>query len=726
MNNTIRWSKIFQVAALTVALTAILAHLKLSGADDNYKGSLAIFDRIFDLGFAFVLASIAFLIGRRILRTLALEFYSLPEEAAFSLVAGSGAIGLAMLGLGLLGLLKLIPVAITLVLFVAIAWREFPVLIALIGNGFKAANATTQTRVLALLFGVMIGLLILNAATPPHDFDEAIYHLSVAKQFVKQGRVYPMYDNSAGDFPLLIQMIYTICLLVKADIAAKLFSLILAVTCGFAVYGFCTRYLDRQAAVIALFAFFAAGMVIQVAVTARIDLALTLILFLTTYAMIVYLETVQPGWLYASALFAGFGLSVKYTAAFWLLLLGVMYLVEGWWRSRRKAPDSGTATVSIGLMLKRGIVFVILFIAVASPWYLKNLVWFHNPVYPFLTGEVAVSAPGELRYFTPDDTVKLNQHFKAAEEKIPKTVAAIQEVLDIQARARKQPNPLRIWEYFIKPDLYSTTAERGHEPNSLFLLVPLLVPLLFFLKPFSSSNRWLVWFALIAVAFYFAMALSSWVARYLLPIYPLLTIIVAAILARLTSWFRPYTALAAWLPTLAVAVALIPPLLTCSRQTWNTGHLPYLSGQLSRREFMHQMFYFPAIDFINRQLPDNATVMMLGAQMSYDVERPFIADVSWETTEWKRLLSRNDSLDQVAAELKQRGITHILFAPGLFEYAARVGPRDSGFIGKTRPATNRPDYFTQLRTWATFDLFRGSFLESIYQDQYGYFVFRLK
>jgi hypothetical protein len=198
------------------------------------------------------------------------------------------------------------------------------------------------------------------------------------------------------------------------------------------------------------------------------------------------------------------------------------------------------------------------------------------------------------------------------------------------------------------------------------------------------------------------------------------------VLTSLADWFRRYSALAAWLPAIAVAVALGPPLFACWSQVLGTEHLPYLSGQISRRDFMRQMFYFPALEFINQQLPTGATVMMIGTQLSYDLERPYVADVSWETTEWKRLLSQNNSLDKVATELKQRGVTHVLFSSGLFEYAARVGPRDSGLTGRGKEATEEPDYTVQLRTWATFELFREKFLDGVYQDQYGYSVFSLK
>src|SRR5688572_32408485 len=52
--------------------------------------------------------------------------------------------------------------------------------------------------------------LVLRAATPPNAADELIYHLPVTKEFVEAGRVYPAFDNSLGNFPFLIHMIYAL------------------------------------------------------------------------------------------------------------------------------------------------------------------------------------------------------------------------------------------------------------------------------------------------------------------------------------------------------------------------------------------------------------------------------------------------------------------------------------------------------------------------------------
>jgi hypothetical protein len=144
---------------------------------------------------------------------------------------------------------------------------------------------------------------------------------------------------------------------------------------------------------------------------------------------------------------------------------------------------------------------------------------------------------------------------------------------------------------------------------------------------------------------------------------------------------------------------------------------------------------------------------MMGAQMGYDLERPYLADTSWDSVEWNRALLRNGSLEEVNEDLKRQGITHILFNRNLYSFVTQIGldigptaGTPSHRIGVYRPAAfleekhptdehqelggelkgPEPDYQVQLRSLATFELYRQKFLVQIYNDRYGYQVYRLK
>ena len=701
------------IAALLL-LIAVYAHFQVARAGDDYTGPLAILDRIFDLTLAGALGAASFCVGRAISRALSLTFLSLAEEISISVMLGTGALASGVLGLGLAGLLKPLPVAVLIIGIVGLSYRELPRLWGAFGDVIRSASKTRSRRVAAWLFLAVIAILTVRTLTPPHAVDEAIYHLSVTRSFVERGRLHPVYDNFSGNMPLLVHMVYAVCLVAKSDIAAKLFSLGLTIISSVAIYGFCARFFSRTTAMIAMFAYLGAGMVIEVSVTTRIDASLAGMLFVCCYAMMIHLETGSRGWLYAAALLSGFAIGVKYTAGVWILLVGAMYLFESLVAKRRPV---------LGVM-KDGLIFTAIVVAIASPWFIKNQVWFHNPVYPFITGELAEYGDGKIRYFGEDDERKLNAYLDQARRESPETLKTIEKELADSANRRVERHPLRFWEYLTEPDTYNLgTAEAYHDPNYLFLLAPLVF--------LFDRRRWLVWLGLLVASFYVFLASTSWIARYLLPIYPALTVLAACALVALADRLRSRSQLASLLPVVAVSAAVGSVVFIGAVQIFAAGTVSFLTGALSRREFMSAAFYYPPIDYINRTVPQSERVLMVGAQMCYDMQRDYIAEGGWDSIEWERLMIRNSSFEEVHQDLKRQGVTHVLYSPGLFGFVAYVGRRGSGPSGSmfqpgsvTRGSSG-VDYQIQLRNWATFELYRSKYLETI-QTYKDYFVCRLK
>jgi len=126
--------------------------------------------------------------------------------------------------------------------------------------------------------------------------------------------------------------------------------------------------------------------------------------------------------------------------------------------------------------------------------------------------------------------------------------------------------------------------------------------------------------------------------------------------------------------------------------------------------------------------------MMVGAQMNYGIQRDCLADDTWYATNWRRLLVGNSSLEEVNDDLKRQGVTHIMFAPGLFTLAAKWGIKGSGgmdLVSSNKVPVSKesgelgPEY-QLLRNWATFTLYRMRFLESVYSDENGYQIFKIR
>jgi hypothetical protein len=373
-------------------------------------------------------------------------------------------------------------------------------------------------------------------------------------------------------------------------------------------------------------------------------------------------------------------------------------------------------------MLKRGIVYAAIAAALASPWFIKNAVWFHNPIYPFVTGEVAEFKSSGTRFFNAEDEAKLEVIYEAARATDPGLAVLRKQQLERSAGERIERYPLKVWEYFTRPDIYNM-AEENHYPNYLFLISPLI--LLFF------KRRWLMWLAAFSVIFFLAVTSTSWVGRILLPVYPALTIICSFLLSELIEWGKKNGLQKFWIPILALLTISIVTIMVgysgylSFKQAQKERAFDFISGNISRRNFMLSQFYYPPLDYINHQLPKDARVMMVGAQMSYGLERDYIAEVNWDSTDWRRLLVRSQSFEDVSQDLKRQGITHILFTDSLFKWVALMGRDNYPNVSGPLPQTG-PDYQTQLRNWTTMDIFSRNFLESVYTDQMGYILYKVK
>jgi dolichyl-phosphate-mannose-protein mannosyltransferase len=706
-------------------LALIYAHLHIAGSN-TYVGILAPLDRLFDLTLAVAITLMLASLGLALGRFLNVAWSNTAETLSISLFLGTGVFGLAVLGLGLVGLLRPLPVLILCGVSIILARAEILELIDLIRRALKSLASAHDAPLLTGLFLFVLALLLIRTATPPHVFDEAIYHLPVTRAFVDHGRVFPDFNNSMGNQPFLIHMIYALCLMAGSDIAAKFFSLALSVATALALYGFCERFVAQRVAAMAVFVFFAAGMVIELSVTTRVDVSVAGMLFVTTYAMINYLQNGERSWLWTSALLAGFSLGVKHSAALWLLLVGVLYLVE----SLRRPLVNFSRTIQYGLA------YVVIALAVASPWYVKNYAWFGNPFYPFFTGEVASYGPEGLRYFNSDDERKQDAHFAIVRNENPELVKAEAEEIASHASARVERHPMLPWDVYLRPNTY-LMAEARHYPNYLFLVLPLSL--------FIIRTRWLAWLLLLSACYFVMATWSSWIARHLVPAYPALSVVTAFTLVMAGDWLKRKQVWLGQLPTYLVLIALTVVVATTFKSLIGRGAFAYIAGKESRRDFMRGFSYYRPVDFINTDLPADARIMTLGAQMSYGIQRPYLSDETWYSTKWRRLLVHNASLDEVHQDLKRQGVNYILYDPGLFSFAAemgmeqgqmvppvprplaaaalgiRIAPEKSGFEEERTLGPN----FPLLRTWATFTQYRDKYLQPVYSDENGYRIYRV-
>ena len=691
-----------------LAAAAIYGHIKTSADPTHTAGMSLVLDHLFNVLVAAGMFGSFFAVGRRLLGLCGFEWNSFAEEAAFSTATGAGVIALLILAAAIAGVLNPYIVGIIFLAALILCGRQLHRLIEVAQNAMSRDYSRPLEVAYILVFAAVVLVMVLRALTPPHAVDEAIYHLAAVKRFIEAGSLTPLYDIAQGNTHMLAHMLFAPCLMLGADSAAKLLSVGFALLTALSLYAYASRFLDRATGYLAALGFFGAGMVVEVAITARIDVFLAGFLFFATYALTVYLEDRNTRWLWLSAFLSGIAVSIKLTGLIWVAILGCVYLIHT--LPKASLPE-------LFLHLRRGALYFLILLAVISPWLVKNYVYFRDPFYPFAHGETVTDQRTQaIAYFGDAEEAKLDSYFQNARERNLQVAQRIEQILAQAAARRPERHPLRFWGYFTNPTVYNV-GEPDHTPNYLFLLCPLFLI-------FTRAGK-LASLALSCVVFFLLMAWSAWTARYLLPLYPPLTLLGAYTVAQATQWFKKKTSLAIILPVIAVLLTTAPTLYMETTRLIKQFELNYINGSLSRADYLSLVFYYPALRYVNENVSANAKILMMGSQMGYDLQRPYVGDTTWEATPWRRLLLKGATPEGVRDQMKAEGITHVVYGPELFTFATATG--NLSIAAHESKGSARPDYYEQLRNWTTFEDFKTKYLEQVYKDRdsrYGVYVLR--
>jgi len=353
---------------------------------------------------SFVVAGHALL--RRLVR---LDGVPTSERLLQSMVLGLGVFALATYAAGALGLLNgwfasLLPAA----MFGAGLW-DLPALIRETKQRYAAQRPLSLgVKVLSgaatVWGGFMLLLLYLTSLTPnSFNFDAMWYHVPVAQDYARLGRIVPFYGDNHRAYPHLASFFHTWALLVPGiEQLPVRWMLMLQLEVGAVVWRLVgaaavARYCLKERYVPGLWAcFFLYPSVFiydqNVAGSADHVLGMTAApLFLAVARMI---KRFDVRYSVLGGVAAGCHILTKYQAVYmvaatagvvalrfvWLLLLA---LLERRRQKRGKAPPSGAAGVPLRQVWAAPAVLLGVALLLSSPHFIKNTVFYQNPLYPF-------------------------------------------------------------------------------------------------------------------------------------------------------------------------------------------------------------------------------------------------------------------------------------------------------------------------------------------------------
>jgi hypothetical protein len=570
--------------------------------------------------------------GSQILLTLRVQPESFSGGVAFGTALGLGILSYLVLGIGLGGWLSTTSVLILLGVVAALGLSYFARRPRQSRETRPPRTDATQRRgllgtaLLAVIFLAAIVTLI-GALSPPlaDDWDGLAYHLADPRLYIEQGKIFPIDFESHSNFPFTIEMLYTVGLALKSVSIAKGFSWILWIIGGLGAYGLARTLAGESVGawcgLAAAVLFLACPIVLWEATSSYVDVAGGAFLVLSAEALLLWRRGTGRGWLVAAGLFAGWSLGTKMTLALAVVVLIVCAL---WW-----------SRASLGKRAGHALAFAAIAAAVASPWYIKSYLSTGNPVYPF--------------YYNVFD----GRNWSSENAQI---YAAQQASFGVKERGLRQLIAAP-WDLVAHPDVYYDKVSSDPMVIYLFSLglgfVVSLPVLALGLRPEREMIGLLALVAISFVVWFFQVQYT----RYLVPLLPVASALIAACAGSLAQRRRTLRPVALAFCVFAIGLSIFHVGLagrwTCADR------LGVVVGREPQEDYLRaRLRVFPMAEFVNRELPTNAKIIMYNLVFGFYFDR----DYMWGDPRHHTLIaydSMRDAGDLVGA-LRGLGVTHML------------------------------------------------------------------
>jgi hypothetical protein len=509
----------------------------------------------------------------------------------------------------------------------------------------------TATFLLCSTILMFLGIELVLNLTPPISRDALIHHLAIPNLWLKHGGFYEIPWADYSYYPMNTDLLFLVCLYFKNDIAPKFIHMAFGTGIGLLVYIYLKKRMGHNWGLLGAVIFITTPIVVWLSTSAYIDLGMT---FFTTASIMTFIkwrdsEYKKLNWFLISSFCMGMALGSKYNAliAWFILNLILMY---SYVRDTHRQMAA----------LQYGIMFFVVAVLVASPWYLKNYLQTGNPFYPLF-----------------------NSFLKSLHHQ------PVQEILHRQAIEKTgqisffQMREVMYGENFWETLLIPIRMFFQGEDNSYRFFQGVLNPILILFLPFSlikkKFRRDAFLFGLFSV-FFIIMAyfLTEKQVRYILPVIPLLAILAVIGIKNLADWLSDEPLLR--LPKNAGRVANVVFLGSVSvLLAFNFNYLknriniikplPYVLGKESREAFLRRhLLHYDAVAYINNNLLDDANVftMFLGRR-GYYLNRSYKNEPSFGMNTINQMVTSSTNEEKFVEYIRSMNVTHILMRTDLVD-----------------------------------------------------------
>jgi len=557
--------------------------------------------------------------------------YSDPlEEIVFSTALGLGALSLLTLGLGLVGLFHRWLFWLLLLVLSVILYPQIRAIANLLQEGPILPTGTRLNRTLAIYLVFILILAFFQCLTPPTAWDSQVYHLTGPKLYLQAHRLPVDIDIPYLGFPPLLEMLFTAGLLLKGDIVARLIHYAYGFLTLLALFAFAGRYFNRKVAWLSMAIFYSVPSLVLISTWAYVDLGLIFYEFTAFSALIRWLEARDKRWLALTTILCGLAMGVKYTSFILPITLALIIAL--------KVRPEGLKEMAQALLL-----FGLLAIVVASPWYLKNFFSTGNPFYPFFFGGTYWDEFRAWWYSRAGTGLAFTAPWRLLVAPWEMTVLGIQGTESYDATI----GPILLTVIPLLALVWRKIAPEERRVIGYAILV-CLIQYLFWLYGVAQS----------------ALLVQT---RLLFPIFALLALLAGYTVDKLALLTRKAFSLQ-WFVTTVLLLALGLNAVSSALHFISDSPLPYLAGFESKKSYLtrHLGLYYTTVVHINENLPPSAKILFLWEPRSYYCQRDCWPDALLD--KFKHLTYKYHDAEGIAEYLHREGVTHLLLYQTGLEY----------------------------------------------------------
>lgn len=353
--------------------------------DDLDSGSLM--DTLFAIPLAGLILFLASGLGRLLIKPFKLENWTFIERFVVGTPLGLAAIAYVVFIMGLAGWISPIHLISFLIIISIFSFKQSCSFIEKALRNIWSFRNTWQDfsmlKKIVFSVGVLaLALALFQAFTPPWDYDGLAYHLQGPRLFLDAGKIILITDNWFTFYPFTWEMLYLLGMGLGSDIFARLIHFATLIFFLLATYAFGRRFLPKPGGWVAAAILLGIPILLLWGNAAYTDIAWALFQFLAIGIFLVWIKEKNYRLLILSGVMQGLALGSKYLALYGAGIL-LAYVIWYSFKGETKWPGWKKFT---GNVLAFGLAAFI----TALPWYLKNLVWTGNPVFPLYLPQDAI------------------------------------------------------------------------------------------------------------------------------------------------------------------------------------------------------------------------------------------------------------------------------------------------------------------------------------------------